>query len=175
MQISTRATAPGDRDAVLALVRRAFQGNEQRGQEEVDIVLTTWSGGAALAGLDLVAVDGGTIVGHVLGSRAHVGGRPVAAIAPLAVAPSHQARGIGTALMTAVIRAAEDDGQPLLALLGNPRYYARFGFEPGGSVGIVYVPVGPDSPYFQVRRLSSYDSSWRGEFTYCWEEAADEG
>jgi predicted N-acetyltransferase YhbS len=59
-------------------------------------------------------------------------------------------------------------GWPAVVLLGEPSYYRRFGFEPAGSAGIVYPPVGPDSPHFQVRRLSGRRSP-EGRFTYGWE------
>ena len=97
------------------------------------------------------------------------GGREAVAVAPLAVGPSHQARGIGTALMTELLRRAEEAGLPMIVLLGDPGYYERFGFEPSGPLGITYPAVGEGSPNFLVRRLAGYDSSYRGDFTYCWE------
>jgi len=69
--------------------------------------------------------------------------------------------------MTELIDRADRQGWRLLALLENPAYYRRFGFEPAAPLGIVYPPV--DSPAFQVRRLGTYDPSWRGTFTYAWE------
>ena len=50
------------------------------------------------------------------------------------------------------------------ALLGNPEYYGRFGFEASGPFGIVYEPVGEASPYFQVRRLAAFDTTISGTF-----------
>ena len=100
------------------------------------------------------------------------GGRDVLAVAPLAVAPSHQGRGIGSALMAELLRRAEVAAWPLVVLLGSPQYYGRFGFEASGPRGIVYRPVGPDNPHFQVCRLPGYDDSYAGEFRYCWEPIA---
>jgi putative acetyltransferase len=74
--------------------------------------------------------------------------------------------------MTELLRRAEDLGWPLVVLLGSPAYYERFGFEPSGPLGIVYLPVGAGNPHFQVRKLTGYDDSLRGEFTYCWEVPA---
>jgi putative acetyltransferase len=168
--VSIRVAAPDDRDAILKVVRDAFSREGRNGQEEVDIVVNTWRLQAALRGLDLVAVEEDSVVGYVLGARGDLGGREVVAVAPLAVSTSHQTRGAGSALMRELLDRAEASGYPLVVLLGNPAYYGRFGFEPSGPLGISYVPVGEGDPHFQVRRLTAYDPSYRGRFTYCWEE-----
>jgi putative acetyltransferase len=164
-----RAATPLDRDAILALVKEAFSRGGRDGQEEVDIVVTTWRLEAMLEGLELVALDGELVVGHALGARADLGGRVVVAVAPLAVKPSHQGRGLGSALMTELIRRADAASYALVALLGNPAYYGRFGFEPAGPLNVYYPPVGVGDPHFQVRRLSAFDPSYSGKLTYCWE------
>jgi putative acetyltransferase len=158
-----------DRDQIIELVRRAFTGDGRDGSEEVDIVHQTWRLGSVVPGLQLVAADGGTIVGHVLTATADLNGTVVPAIAPLAVIPERHGEGIGSALMTTMLERADADGWPMVALLGNPTYYGRFGFEPSGPLGIVYPPVGEGSPYFQIRRLSSFDGGISGTFRYCWE------
>jgi len=169
--VAIRPATPLDRDAILAVVREAFSRSGRDGQEEVDIVVSTWRLDAMLHGLELVAVEGDVVVGHALGARGDLGGRAVVAVAPLAVAPSHQGRGVGSQLMTELIRRADAGGYALVALLGNPAYYGRFGFEPSGPLNIFYPPVGAGDPHFQVRRLSAFDPMFSGEFTYCWEGA----
>lgn len=129
----------------------------------------TWSRGAAVAGLDLLATSGGEVAGHVLGGRGRLGDRDAIGLAPLAVRPSFQRQGIGSRLVQEFLARANAAGWPLVVLLGDPRYYSRFGFEPAGRLGIFYAPFEPSDPHFQVTRLDSYDPSWRGEFTYWWE------
>jgi len=168
--VIVRPATAADHDAILALVRRAFATGGRDGQEEVTIVADTWALGAAMRPIELVADDGDDrVVGHVLAARADLDGREVLALAPLAVLPGHQGAGVGTALVGALLARAEAAGWPLVALLGSPAYYGRFGFEPSGPLGIVYPPVGPDDPHFQVRRLSGYDPVLRGDVVYCWE------
>ena len=133
------------------------------------IVESTWRLQAAPEGLELVASESGSVVGHVLAGYGDLGGREVVAIAPLAVRPSRQGGGVGSALMTELLARAEARGLPLVVLLGRPAFYRRFGFEPAASLGISYRPVGAGNPHFQVRRFAGYDSSYRGDFTYCWE------
>ena len=72
--------------------------------------------------------------------------------------------------MRGLLDRAEASGYSLVVLLGDPAYYGRFGFEPSGPLGITYLPVGEGNPHFQVCRLTTYDPSYHGTFTYCWEE-----
>jgi len=158
-----------DDDAIDDLVAAAFGG----GDAELEIVRAIRTLGIAIPGLELVAEDNGAMIGHVLLSKADLGGRSVPAVAPLSVRPSRQRTGVGSLLMAQVLTLAETQGWPLVALLGHPRYYPRFGFEPGRHLGVVYAPV--DSPAFMVRRLSAYDSSWRGPFRFGWEPSPEPG
>jgi predicted N-acetyltransferase YhbS len=164
-----RKATPGDRDGILELVMAAFSGPDHDGREEVDIVTSTWERGATALDLELVAVDEGEIVGHVLAAWGDLSGREVVAVAPLAVSPSHQRLGIGTALMRELLRRAEAGALPLIVLLGDPGFYHRFSFEPSWPLGICYRVVGEGDPHFLVRRFRGYDESYRGDFTYCWE------
>jgi putative acetyltransferase len=105
------------------------------------------------------------VIGHVLGTRGQVGQDPVVALGPLAVRPDRQKNGVGSALMHAVLGAADALGEPLVALLGDPAYYQRFGFE----LSTVYqvTPPKPEwPPHFQVRVLSGYQPRLHGMFTY---------
>jgi len=170
--VTVRPAAPGDEDAVLAVVFDAFSSPGRDGSEEVAIVRGTWGTGAPSERLELVAVDGrGAVVGHVLAAPGRLDGQPseVAGVAPVCVAPAHQGRGAGSALVRELIRLARARAWPLLVLLGEPAYYGRFGFEPAGPLGLSYAPVGTGNPHFQARRLPGHDPDLRGVFSYCWE------
>lgn len=90
---------------------------------------------AWLPELSLVAAENDAVVGHVVCSRAHADGHPVLALGPLGVLPRRQRAGVGSALMYAVLAAADALGEPLVVLLGHRDYYPRFGFRSGRSVG----------------------------------------
>jgi putative acetyltransferase len=167
--VTIRSAMPGDRVAILQVVREAFSKADRDASEELDIVRSTWRLEATRHDLELVAVEVSQIVGHVMAARGDLGGREVVSVAPLAVSPARHNVGIGTALMTELLRRVEMVGLPLIVLLGLPAYYGRFGFEPSGPLGISYQPVGEGNPHFQVRRFASYEPSYRGAFTYCWE------
>jgi putative acetyltransferase len=168
--VSIRPATDADREAILAVVRAAFSGDGRDGSEEVSIVEGTWARGAAF---ELVAVDDdGRLVGHVQAAEGDLDGRGVVGVAPLGVAPDRQRSGVGSALMRELLERAEAAGLPMLVLLGDPGYYARFGFEPSGPLGIFYPPAGEGSPHFQVHRLSAHDPGLRGRYTYRWERPA---
>ena len=118
--------------------------------------------------LSLVAVSEGQSLGHVISSYVDVvpGTSRVLQVGPLAVVPSHQRRGIGTALMQETIRIADELGEPLLLIEGSPTYYGRFGFSRADAVGIEPPPEARGPQYFMIRPLGAYDSTLRGRAVY---------
>ena len=64
-----------------------------------------------------------------------------------------------------VLGAADASGEPLVALLGDPAFYRRFGFVAASKLG-----SGPSDPawgsHFQARVLSSVPRSLTGTFRY---------
>lgn len=163
--IEVRGAAPSDHSGILDVVRAAFAVEGADGEPELHVVRTSWARDVVVDGLELVAVNEGEVIGHVMAAWGRLAGRPVAAVAPLAVAPPWQGRGIGKLLMIELLVRAEEQSLPLVVLLGEPAYYGRFGFEPAGPLAITYPPVA-EGPYFQVRCLSAYDPSYQGAFTY---------
>ena len=102
--------------------------------------------------LSLVADDEGAIVGHVLLSRMNVegDGRPYRAVGlgPVAVIPERQREGIGGALIEEVVRRAQDRGEEIVFLLGEPDYYRRFGFSAEAAAPFASPYAGP---YFMAK------------------------
>jgi putative acetyltransferase len=157
-----------DVDPIRAVTAAAFASRRPPGQipPEARLIDELRAGSAWLPALSLVAVTpAGDVIGHVLGTRGHVGRDPVLALGPLAVRPDRQRHGVGSALVHAVLGAADALGEPLVALLGDPAYYRRFGFELS-SVYQITPPVPHWQPHFQVRVLSAYHPRLRGPFTY---------
>ncbi len=83
--------------------------------------------------LSLVAEIDGEVVGHVLFSPQTIRlmGQDVKAVnlAPIAVDPAHQRKGIGVALIQFGHEIAQNKGYALSFLLGHPTYYPRFGYH----------------------------------------------
>ena len=120
--------------------------------------------------LSLVALssDG---VGHGMVPRAPVDDGAdrfaVGNLSPLSVAPDHQRRGIGTALVREVLRRADERDLPLVILEGDPSYYGRLGFEWSVPFGIeITLPSWAPPEAAQVFRLRSYDPAIRGRVAY---------
>jgi len=171
-----RTAMAGDRSAIRAVVRAAFDDDGP-----VDLIERVWAAAEYLPDLDLVAEEGGAVVGHVLHHTGYVVDRSparggladrfaVVALTPLAVAPDQQRRGIGTALVREGIARANAAGHPVIQVLGHPDYYPRFGFVGARSIGITpNIPLSTEPDPFMALRLDAYDESIKGEFRYCWE------
>ncbi|EIV91725.1 GNAT family N-acetyltransferase [Frankia sp. QA3] len=163
-----RRETPADIPAIRAVTAAAFAdpAAPDRIPGEVGLVDELRGGADWLPALSLVALDGdGTPIGHVLCTRGRVGTAPALALAPLAVRPDRQRRGVGLALVHTVLGAADALGEPLVALLGDPAYYRRFGFRPAADHGIA-PPVPRWEPHFQVRALSAAPPALQGTFHY---------
>lgn len=118
-----------------------------------------------LPALSWVAEVDGHLVGHNICTRGHVDDLPCVGLGPIAVLPAAQGTGVGSALMHAMIGAADALDEPLIALLGDPGYYRRFGFVPSSDLGIT--PPEPEwAEHFQVRRLTAWNDSMGGSFRY---------
>lgn len=123
--ITIREATEQDRDAIRTVEEAAFgQAGEAR---LVDLLVA-----AGDDVLELVAERDGRPVGHVLFSRLMVETRnrsfAAVALAPLAVSPDVQGRGVGAALVEEAHRRLRGAGETLSVVLGDPAYYGRFGY-----------------------------------------------
>lgn len=97
--------------------------------------------------IELVALERGEISGHIMFSRLPVVSPDktldTAALAPMAVRPDRQKRGIGAALVNAGIEACRDRHIPAIVVLGHPEYYPRFGFSAEAAAHLKSPFTGP--------------------------------
>jgi putative acetyltransferase len=123
----------GDIAAVREVNDRAF-GQTQEGE----IIEQLRAGCKEL--VSLVATEGEKIVGHILFSPAIIesDGEEVngMGLAPMAVLPEYQRKGIGSMLVQKGIEKIKQMGYPFIIVLGHAEYYRRFGFEQASIYGI---------------------------------------
>jgi putative acetyltransferase len=163
-----RRERAGDEAAIAAVHAAAFARPETPGEEppEAPLVASLRGCDGWIPELSIVALDGDAIVGHVVCTRATIDGSiAVLGLGPLGVLPDHQNAGVGTALVHAVVAAADARNEPIVVLLGSPAYYRRFGFETASAHGIV-APSRSYGDAFQVRKLTAATGTERGRFAY---------
>lgn len=93
--------------------------------------------------LSLVAVSDLGIVGHVAASPVIVSNATGEwfGIGPISVLPPCQRQGIGSRLMDSALARLRARGARGCVLVGDPRFYARFGFESDRSLVVAGVPA----------------------------------
>ena len=153
-----RRERAGDERTVYRIQDLAF-GSEPGvpAKEAVLLDLLREDSGAWDPRLSLVAQLQDELVGHVVCTRGLLRDEvPVLGLGPIAVLPEHQRSGVGTTLVHAACAAADALDEPLVILLGDPKYYSRTGFVLAELFGISpKVPAW--APYFQARPLTSFD------------------
>jgi len=75
-------------------------------------------------------------------------------LAPMAVEPSLQGRGIGSKLVERGLQIVANEGYEGVVVLGHPEYYPRFGFQPAHLWNIQTNYDVPDEA-FMVRELTN--------------------
>jgi putative acetyltransferase len=141
-RMTIRPETPADLAAIHEVNRLAF------GQDaEADLVDGLRAGG--FVRLSLVAEEGGEVVGHIMFSRLPIitetGVVEALALAPMAVLPTHQRRGIGTKLVEEGLRTCREAGHRIVLVLGHPAFYPRFGFSASLAVPLSSPFGGGDS------------------------------
>ena len=132
-QSDVRESRPTDAAAIEDLYTAAFPDEELRPLvrkllAEESIVLS------------LVGTADGTLAGHGMFTTCGLSGtsEKVALLGPLAVAPTVQRQGVGSAIVRAGLKRLENGGTSQVYVLGDPAYYRRFGFAPDNDVAPPY-------------------------------------
>jgi putative acetyltransferase len=130
--LTIRYETPADEAAVYQINQLAFDG---RDAEPKLVEALRHDPGA----ISLVAEVDGLLVGHILFSRVAIiaidgpepgRGIPAMSLAPMAVLPGYQNRGIGSALARRGLDECLKQGHAIVIVLGHPEFYPRFGFSP---------------------------------------------
>ena len=162
-----RVMDPGELPIMRKVSIGAFGGDEHIGVL-IDALRASWAWSDELS---FVAELDGEIVGQVLYTSAILDGPDrlvdVLVLSPIGVRVDLHGHGIGSRMINETMATIERSRpEQLVFLEGSPRYYPRFGFEPGGSVGFRKPSTRIPDPAFMVRRLPGHDPSIVGTVVY---------
>ena len=149
MPLRIREETPADQAAIHALTEAAFRNAPHTSHTEQWIVDALRKAGALA--ISLIAEDEDGIVGHVAVSPVALsdGSTGWFGLGPISVAPERQKQGIGAMLTKLALDTLCARGAAGCVVLGDPAYYARFGFMPEPTLVLPGVPA----EYFQAMAL----------------------
>lgn len=132
-----RPTTPDEADTIAEVHRAAFGSDLEAG-----LARDLMRDDAFVGSLSFAAEEDGRLIGHVLFTRAWLNrddglpGLPLLLLAPLAVLPEAQRKGVGSALVEAAVTLARESGEVGILVFGDPEFYGRFGFAQAGPSGV---------------------------------------
>jgi putative acetyltransferase len=144
--MAIRTERPGDIAGIRLTNLAAFPGEAEANL--VDRLRTE-----AHPTISLVADVEDVIFGHILFSPVTLSAAPdllVMGLAPMAVMPSHQRQGIGSALVASGVDHCRRIGAAAVVVLGHPGFYPRFGFVPASGFGLRCEYEVPDDAFMAM-------------------------
>lgn len=145
-----RDEAAGDHANIHAVIQRAFTTQPHADGDEQELVDRLRARGELTLSLVAELPQRG-VIGHIGFSPITVNGQDCGwqQMAPVSVEPDLHHQGIGSALIRAGVERLRSAGVCGIGVVGDPRYYERFGFTvlPG------LAPDGPEAVYFRAMAL----------------------
>jgi putative acetyltransferase len=146
VMLSIRSARPDDDTVIAAVTEAAFRDAPHARHTESFIVAALRRAGAL--SVSLVAEAEGRVIGHAALSPVVIsdGSTGWFGLGPVSVLPAWQGHRVGSRLVQEALRVLQASGARGCVLLGDPRFYSRFGFFPDARLVLPGVPV----EYFQV-------------------------
>ena len=151
------------------LTREAFWNVYKPGCDEHLVLHNLRNSPGHIAALDLIAILGQEIIGHIISTKARVidssnNEHEILCVGPVSVLPSFQKKGIGAELMNYSITEARRLGYPGMILFGNPAYYQRFGFKNAKEYAITTRDLQNFDPFMVLELIENGLASVQGRF-----------
>lgn len=134
MEFKIRQEVKSDYPVVFDLIEQAFRNEMMSDKKEQFLVERLRKSGGFIPELSLVAVVNQKIVGYILLTKISIETNTESiislALAPVAVLPAFQKKGIGGRLIEEAHHIAKESGYESVILLGHENYYPKFGYQP---------------------------------------------
>lgn len=147
--IQIRKTTQADFNDIMDVHKQGFGYDK-----EAHLVAGLLADKTAEPMISLLAFYKGEAVGHILFTRAYLDGQQeqplIHILAPLAVKPEFQKKGIGGMLIRRGVELLQEMGSKLVFVLGHKEYYPKYGFEPHAT------RMGYPAPYPVPDELGEY-------------------
>jgi len=156
MELIIRKEDPGDYADVDLIIRKAFESMEFSDHTEHLLVKRLRKSSDFIPDLSLVAVCKDNVIGHILFTKIYIRDnnkvKESLALAPVAVKPEFQRKGVGSALVVEGHEIARRKGFKSVVVLGHKDYYPRFGYENAGRYNIM-PPFKVPEGFYMVKLL----------------------
>lgn len=156
MSLNICQSSPQDLEEIVLLVKKAFQNAEHTDGKEHVLVERLQKSKNFIPELSLIARQDNQIVGYLLFTEIYIqfdeNKYTSLALAPVAVLPEYQKQGIGKNLIRKGHEVARKLGYTTAIVLGDPNYYALFGYEKSSLYGI-YSPFEVPEEFFMIKEL----------------------
>ena len=160
--MNIRAETDKDKTAINNINQSAFKTSDEA--ELVDKLREQ-----AKPFISLVAEEGGKVVGHIMFTPVSLINHTelkIMGLAPMAVLPEYQRKGIGAALIQAGLGQCKKRGFGAVVVLGHKSYYPRFGFKPAAHVGLSCEYDVSDEAFMYLELQKDYIRSATGKIKY---------
>jgi putative acetyltransferase len=139
-KVIIRQSSVNDLDDIWNVEEEAF-GSKEEASLSIDLIKDS----SAQPCLSLLAYDNERAIGHILFTRAYLNRNNfpmIYILAPMAVIPAYQQKGIGGLLIKEGLKMLKNQGSELVFVLGHIDFYPRYGFVNDANA------LGFQAPYF---------------------------
>lgn len=163
--LKIRQENKNDYEEVYNVIKKAFEVAEHSDGNEHNLVIALRKSNNFIPELSLVAINDNKIVGYILFTKIKIGKYEELALAPLGVLPEYQRQGIGSELIKEGHKIAKKLGYHYSIVLGNEKYYTKFGYVPAIKYEIKS-PFDVPSQNFMAIKLNDTDTEVIGIVKY---------